>query len=435
MSTKVKRKFFTLGINRRGINLSQAELDILLFLYEHRTLTAPQMYRILANKEPSMKFPTFRRRLSQKYIKYDVVAAEQYSLGQKGFNFNYYRISHTGLDILMSEGLLTEDKHRYQMKRLATMKHVDHYLTIQEVVTSIIAKGLEHDKPLRSIRPLEYLGNDQISSKDTVVPDWVIGYNDTYLMIELDMGTEQLSLVDEKILKYKQEALQNPDKTYKVLVVELDESMNLRFVPSNRERRVGNMKQKLMYSKALGVENLDVYVMPLYRAYELGYKLLMGDRPYTKAFIEGDMQHLLKNLNANSIFGFTLEPIMDEFVYIPSPNYPVRADMVCHLVNEAGHYIETIMFLFIEEGSVESMATLDLLNEYVKKGLTQVPIQRIIAIYENEEEMNGDIIGIDYKNVYFGNSASYGYTGQEPTFYRLVSPYRKEGRALLEWKY
>ncbi|KOO48147.1 replication-relaxation family protein [Priestia koreensis] len=432
---KVERKYFSTGDNRKGVQITDGEIQTLLLLYNQRILTHPQMYEYLKQIEPATKSETYRRRVSQKFTKYGIVIAEPYSLGQKGFYFNYYRIGPKGLDILIQEGLISKQVSRNLPSRIANIKNLDHYLSIQQVVISTLSKGLSQGENFTSVAPYDFIGTDQMFENERIVSDWVISHDDQHVLVELDMGTEALNRLEDKVKRYRATSLDNPDRHYSVLFVEIDSSMNLRYGSPNRERRIGNIKKRLLYSKGLELENLDVYVITLERAAALATDLLVGKRPYTSQFIEQDTQLLMKNLSMNSKFGFTLHPILDEFVYIQSENYPTKADMVCELINDAGYKVETVMLVFLEEGNLKSLARVDTLNEYVKKGLTQITIQRIIAFYENREELENDIIGIDYKNVYFGDGSSYGYTGEEPAFYKLVTPYRMEGRALLDWKY
>ncbi|GAA0427415.1 hypothetical protein GCM10008934_16510 [Virgibacillus salarius] len=125
------KKFYNLGINGRGVQLHQCDLQLLKYLLEQKVLTSKQLHQF-ANTHEGVTYNTFRHRL-WRWQKNNIIVTEKLT-NQKRFGneFNLNRIGRNGLSMLVQEGVVDP---RYLQENLGAyfqLSNYDHYLAISK---------------------------------------------------------------------------------------------------------------------------------------------------------------------------------------------------------------------------------------------------------------------------------------------------------------
>ncbi|MCM3443590.1 MULTISPECIES: replication-relaxation family protein [Metabacillus] len=420
------------GVNRQGIIFKEYELDLLYQVYKHRLLTTVQMYRLIGG-DKVIHYNSFSRRL-RKFAKYDLLVSHEYSLGQNGFYYYYFRIGSKAIEILKDTGFIKSGEKVYEPYKISGVKNIDHYLATQEVVINTLVSLKERGKErVDSLAPYEYLyvdADDDNEDTKVVVPDWILKKDDMLLNIELDTGSENLDVIQDKVKRYIHLAELRPTERIIVLFVVLDDSFPSRFSYTDRLRRVGNMKQNLVNTKGIQSVNLDVFVVPLSRAYETAQKLVINEAPLLLDRRSLEVEACVSLLSEyNEKFEYNLSEVNQADFYNQSIPFQYYADGIYKLSNQKGTFTDYVMFVVLEEGNVQSLDRLDFLhksafhfNSFNEK------VNRIIVLYDSLTSFESDILGAEFAETLFIDSQTLGSSLEdEPQFHKTISPYRMEG--------
>lgn len=420
-----------IGENSKRVSFKEYELDLLYRVFKHRLLTTNQMYRWIG-AEQTLRYDSFCRRLS-KFTENSILVCHEYSLGQKGFRYNYYSIGTKGIEVLLSSGYIKSDTKLYNHFRVAGAKNLDHYLSTQEVVISTLLRlQKEGIDGVENYSPYDYLYRDETADspdKKYVVPDWIMRKGDTFLNIELDTGTENLDMIHDKVQGYIRLALSRQTENHIVLFAVLDDSFPSRNSYSERPRRIGNMKQALVNSRDIQTPNLDVYVVSLSRATDFAYRLITNQSPFDVGRKSLEVEAAVSLLGKyNTVFEYQFTELDLESYYHPSIPFYYHADGIYKLSNQAGTFSETVMFLVLEEGYVQALDKLDFLYKSAFQfNAFNERIDRMIVLYDSQTALLSDILGAEFPNVLFVDGQTVGSSlGSEPIFYKQISPYRME---------
>ena len=417
------------GDNKKGVQLKQTELELLKKLLHHRLLTTSQLYSLYSSYV-DVSYISFCNRLKKLYSM-DIINKKEYTLGQKGFYFNYFRIGKRGVDALVANEFIEHDAaDEYEdVKKGFNAKNIDHYLAIQELVVDVLKCGEQKREQFQSIHPWKVPYIDKHSKEDEklVIPDWIIKKGNKYLNIEMDTGSESLSTLKEKVKRYMNLAEQKPNQKHVVLFVLLDESFTTRQKYGDRTVRVGNVKQSLINTKGIEGSNLDVYVVSLSNASNIAYQLLIGETPLDMGSRRMEVDIAVQTLEQlNSVFDYQFDALDAGKIYIDAPS-ELHADGAYALKNPSGYTVDTVLLVYMCNGDVKSLNRLDYLYRSLENNRFGINISRIIAIYKDEHSLKSDVIGRKYNHVILGDNATWGENlDEQPIFYSQVSPVRKE---------
>jgi hypothetical protein len=413
--------------NRKGVVLKGKEVELLLLIYKHRLLTTKQIFRWM-EMNGGMKYRTLTQRLS-KFVQYKLLVKHEYSLGVKGIRFYYYRIGIKGMEVLADNGdVPLEELENSLLHRVSNIKNLDHYLATQEAVLKF--SSTKRDGDTESLHPHKspLLLDNTLDEKPTVIPDWILRNDLASIYIELDSGTETMTEIKDKVERYQTFAAAQPDTRHFVTFISIDHSFRTKKYYGDKTRRIGNMKKAILGSMNASIENLEIFVMPLRRAEVIIEKILNGTIPYDteRRRIEA---HVAKSLftDLNREFAFELKEIEREEVYFGGTKEVLKIDRFYEVRNEGGNLIETIGLLCLHEGLMKSLDSLDYSYHLVKNQKTKRRIDRLIAIYDHEEELKADILANQYDGLLIGDTQTWNENPHvEPKFYKQVSPYKLE---------
>jgi len=259
-----------------------------------------------------------------------------------------------------------------------------------------------------------------------LIPDSVLKVEDHFVHIEMDMNSEKLSVIKDKVKRYIELCNNNPEEQHSIVFSVVDGSFEegLKIYTEAPVKRIRNIKEALLSMNGLHQPNLRVYVMPFARSHDLVSQLLKGEKPFQERVPIINIETVADILSyANESFGYIFEPI-DSKELLPKDTPPYYMPDRCYTVNnKAGTVEHNVMFTFLEEGCVQCFDKLNFLHHIM--GQTKGPVRKIIALYSNPNELANDIPG-SYKYVLFGDGETLSETTEEnPTFLRSISPLRR----------
>lgn len=307
---------------RQRLVLNKGELKLLAFLEQQRMLTLQQSYQY-ANKFCKMYMTdySFKNRI-RKFEDYHLIRGYHYSEGFDGERFKYICIGSKGIDLLIEHNLLDSSYNKPKIYKFDKKKNIMHFLMTQQVVINLLtqldgkvihypnSKELKYllfyDERVSSYSPAvlpytewvrkernlhrqnngayhakvaKYMTtNKQISkingtTMTIVKPDWIIKVKgeketrDAFINIELDMGTEPIQTLIEKVFKYAILAEKNKNELHIMNIVIADNSFSNRSKLSDGIKRGKNIAKQFISDPAvvnrLKESGLKIKISPL----------------------------------------------------------------------------------------------------------------------------------------------------------------------------
>lgn len=291
---------------RQRLELYQGELKLLAFLEQQRMLTLQQSYQY-AKKFCKMNMTdySFKNRI-RKLQDYRLIRGYHYSEGFDGERFKYICIGSKGIDLLVKHNLLESSYDKSKIYKFDKKKNIMHFLMTQQVVTNLLTEldgdiiyypnskelkylffygervssyspavlpytewirieknlhrqnsGAYHAKIAKHMTANKQTTNINGTTMTIVKPDWVLkikGEKETrnaFINIELDMGTEPIHTIKEKVFKYAILAENNPDELHIMNIVIADNSFSNRSRLSDGIRRAKNIAKQLVSDPAV----------------------------------------------------------------------------------------------------------------------------------------------------------------------------------------
>lgn len=350
----------------------------------------------------------------------------------------YYRIGKEGGIVLEKIGQI-QDESEVNSEDLSARRNFDHYFAIRDVVLLTMINLKKFKRNVSSLPPSEipYYEIGMEGTSPVVVPDWVLTSEYGFLNIELDTGTENLTRLKEKIAKYVKYASQRSNEIHHVLIVVIDGNDEaLKYsneIAKDRSGRISNLKEAIICSNAHVYSNLNFYVVTMSRAGEVGFKVLTGEYPYPADKRSNEINATLSLLELNHSFGYELEWLMDDDFYLADVNCTLYADGHYFFKGHTEQKSEVVLMKLMEEGSVKCLDQITYLNLLQTEKRFKRHVDKIIAIYRNNKELENDVFGKVLSHIHFCSSEQLGYNFEKlPMFYQTVNTSRMEGVLLYE---
>lgn len=307
---------------RQRLVLNKGVLKLLAFLEQQRMLTLQQSYQY-ANKFCKMYMTdySFKNRI-RKFEDYHLIRGYHYSEGFDRERFKYICIGSKGIDLLIEHNLLDSSYNKPKIYKFDKKKNIMHFLMTQQVVINLLtqldgevihypnSKELKYllfyDERVSSYSPAvlpytewvrkernlhrqnngayhakvaKYMTTNKQTSKingttmTIVKPDWIIKVKgeketrDAFINIELDMGTEPIQTLIEKVFKYAILAEKNKNELHIMNIVIADNSFSNRSKLSDGIKRGKNIAKQFISDPAvvnrLKESGLKIKISPL----------------------------------------------------------------------------------------------------------------------------------------------------------------------------
>jgi len=420
----VERKLIECGSDGKGAYLSEDEFKMLRLLTEQKLLTNEQMHTFISRKIKIL--PDSLRRKLYDWAKYDIVVPSEYLLGKKGRSYNVYRIGKRGLNALIDNEYLEEDKRKMRISKFDKLSNQTHFLSTQHLIIKTLAE-LDFNENIKSISSANLPYLDSTVGNKLVIPDWILRKGDLHLNIELDVGGEKKDILTEKLKGYITYCKQNPDQKHVVIFAVIDNSFPTKEKFGERNGRIANIKSKFMNLNELHLNNLDVYVLPLYRAHKVASQILAGTLPLKASNKDHEITTAKRLLEVNSYFDYNIEEIDLDDIYPYDVESYMYADKMLRISNTSNTYSETILLVMMEEGLVQNLDRLNYLNILSKEGRLKIKVDKIVGIYRTEEEIEHEPLKVISSRILMASVNEWEeQMEKEPKFYRLVGNITKE---------
>lgn len=307
---------------RQRLEVTKSDLQLLLFLEQQRMLTLQQFYQAAIHLfEMESSEYSFKNRV-RKFEEYHLIRGEHYSEGFEGERFKYLCIGSKAIDLLIENELLDNSYNKSKIYKFNQKKNLMHFLATQQAVINILislntkcirnpntdeikypilykltsfshspatfsyTEWIRKDKNLHRqntgayhANVAKYMSGNMSSTKihgstmTIVKPDWIIELKgskeirDAIINIELDMGTEPIETLAQKVFKYALLAEKNQDKLHIMNIVIADNSFSNRSTLSNGVGRTENIIKRFNADTAVinrvKESGLKIIVRPL----------------------------------------------------------------------------------------------------------------------------------------------------------------------------
>lgn len=384
----VIKKPYTMS-NGKITKLSKEEVLALHYLYKQRFLKTTHMHQYLKSLNgDSIKYESYRVKVFEKYIPGKIVKSFQRVDGIS--RYNYYKIWTCGMEILLKEGLITQeefDKQRFRHWQLKTQQ--THYFYIQDLVLSAVNFANDMDIPVEFSHASENvyrIDGEVIPLK----PDWVIKTPSITVNLEVDKSTELRATIKKKVVEYGRIAKQNPEQNFAVLF-----SISPK-VQEDKTGRTWNIKDDIMAMDEATYDNLTVYVTKPDRAKVVLNKIVSGDYPTSpmlEAMAADDIIKVCRSIPG--IESMTYKPVQQYY----SQNTPHKLlPKAIYEVSKGDMVPFSLAIVNMDEGNVSQLKRLIQFGELVSNPHSS-PIKKVIGVYTEEEALHEDILGIKLDNL------------------------------------
>lgn len=370
--------------NRKKLHLSYQDLYLLKCILIEKLLTEKQLYRyytlLLYEK---ISYPGFWKKLA-KFEEYGLIKSNKYKVGQNGTTLKYFRLRQYGYDLINSHKVVSKYYENETLSKIPKT-NLDHHFGKKEVILNSLIEFKDHESlfekpqviPSRITRVFPY-----------VIPDGVLKLDGVTLYIEFDSGSESLTEIKGKVLRYLAEADQNTEGGRKegILIALLDNSIPNRKGIENRTNRIKNITRVLSSLPEVLNKNILIYVLPLFLASKGALSFLEEDKDY---IIRRDLciiLDLLKQSNCHK----SIEIIEGlDILTSYNKNYNFSPQLInIHEKNQ--NTIFFTMFHYKEIGNIIDYEKIVQLSEVrcLEPGCTA---EYLYVVYKDEETMRRDI--------------------------------------------
>lgn len=293
--------------DRQRIELSEAEIYALKWLFDHRALTVAQYYFVTSTFfRHHISEYAFKNRL-RKMEEFKLIRSGKHTDGFEGDRFKYLLIGSRGIDILKQEKRIKDDYDKKKIYTFGSKVNHYHFFATQEVVIRFIAhyyskEGVSREKRLKirsipsSSLPYTYsVSRSKPSARspygytnrhysydnkpkqelpshvDVTIckPDWILKAENLVCNIELDTGSEPVHELAMKVYSYLRVAKGYDQFQHQLLIVLPDETFLKKQKFGNRTKRIENIYEQFrkegLMEKAAEV-NLTINVCSLKHA-------------------------------------------------------------------------------------------------------------------------------------------------------------------------
>ncbi|WP_077701946.1 replication-relaxation family protein [Virgibacillus dokdonensis] len=318
---------------RQRLELKKVDIELLAFLEQQRLLTLQQFYQAAKHLfELRIEEYSFKNRI-RKFEDYHLIRSEYYSEGFDGERFKYLSIGSKAVDLLIENELLDQSYNKSKIYKFNQKKNLMHFLATQQAVINILINlnaksirdvttdeikypilynltsfshspavfpytewkrkeknlnrqnsGAYHAKIAKHMTAEKSSTGPNGTTMTIVKPDWIIQVKgrrkikDAIINIELDMATEPIETLVQKVFKYALLAEKNKDAIHIMDIVIADDSFSNRSTLSNGIKRSNNIAKQFELDSAVAsrakLSGLKIIVSSLKQNDKIVYEAL-----------------------------------------------------------------------------------------------------------------------------------------------------------------
>ncbi|WP_400243211.1 hypothetical protein AB3U99_19040 [Niallia sp. JL1B1071] len=458
MNTKEFKVHFIYNNKGQRVELGYAEIQTLLFLYEHSFLSQPQLlefYSFVQAAHPA----TFRKKTS-KWLEAGLIKKKATSI-QNGHSVVIISLAGAGLTVLKKLGYIKENIR----VKAPSFSNIDHSLAIRQTALDVLynhrkitnaqiyyAKGLYYVgiKPNVFFNTLtepvliyktKKLGEDRLShfkkydgtlqkykntlltsinpykEKDEyteVIADWLFEVQGQYLHIEVDCGNEQIrksksghdTSFEGKLsrLQPQLEKKAMDPSTYHVLFIMVDNRKDavLTQLHPSRVTRIANVKQEMARFANFTEWQFEMYVIRFSRTkgFLQNFFRKIAELAADKGSLINQLIDVFFQKEALQFsdweFRFLEKDTIQEIQSFTILNY--IPEKIFAYIQPKNKVFQLIVPFFMEEGNVKITEQLAELADSLSHGYYGGALTKILVIYPDASELGYDVIRKNKKN-------------------------------------
>lgn len=424
--------YFKYKINKgdkKEVWFSEQDMDLLSMIWDYKILSLYQI-KYFSERLYGIKESTIERKM-QRWREGKIVQVKRYTKAPGAQK--HYRIGPEGVLVLQQLGLVRSDqKSEVDTFFSRQLKNYDHFFGVRDVVLQAIIHLKKNNKEYYSLNPsnIPYFEKGMEGTSPLIVPDWILSSKHGLLNIEVDRGTENLSMLGEKLKKYIKYVSQHSNEVHHVLFLVIDDGDKaLKYInemPKDRSGRVANIKDLVITSGAHLQPNLNLFVDIISNSGQIAYKVLTGEYPASAMRRSSEIGAAINLLTCYPAFNGDMERLDTNDFYLAEVDSTLYAD---------GHYLlkredsdnEVILIKLMDKGSIKSLDQIEYLNRLQEEKRFKRKVDKIIAVYRYNDELENDVLGRVLPNIYFTSIEQLGLDiGNPPPLYQTINLVRKE---------
>ncbi|KZE68032.1 hypothetical protein AWM68_17840 [Fictibacillus phosphorivorans] len=347
----------------------------------------------------------------------------------------FFKLGKNGYSVLEFFGYIPPGERYYA--ELKNAEKIDHFNAIRNTLIKTIVQikkqnladeNMEYDAigpyPLSS-KMIEQHNEKEPEKKQLAFfkPDWILKTKNGFLNIEVDTGKQNLGVINAKINNYLDYFEHNPGGVHDVMfvVVDNDDTYFEYTGEYGKKRKVRpvNIKELIINRIAHKVPNINFYVTTMLPAPTLIVNLLKGYYPISNR--SEHVKSVAAALDRNPSFNYEvelLENVNDDY-YFAEVDPSMYADGIYRLSKNGQEY-ETVLVKVMEEGSTSCYDEIVYLNDLVNKKMFKKKVDRVIAIYRHQKELESDYFNVSLNKVWFvGKDLLFNNPTEPPAFYQF----------------
>ncbi|WP_368502709.1 hypothetical protein AB3N04_01020 (plasmid) [Alkalihalophilus sp. As8PL] len=221
-----------------------------------------------------------------------------------------------------------------------------------------------------------------------IIPDWILRLNERIINIEIDVGTENLGRIREKLDGYNLMIKEAPYNKFEhsVYFICADETARAVNV-TNKVTRIRNIKRNLSDHPIVLKGLVDLFILPLKRSSEVfqehNYNVSGIRSQHQKV---GFLRELFSNMKFLSFVKSDLQFEFDQRKEIEEELVDADYELLLKRVSQAGNF-SYIVALYMQEGSVQDYVRLKKINELIQDSRLNV---EVYAIYNSHDSIKCD---------------------------------------------
>ncbi|MFD6903521.1 replication-relaxation family protein, partial [Streptomyces diastaticus] len=266
-----------LGKGSRRLEIKDVELELFKEMLIHRVMRSRDVhafYKTLSESPPHTRSITKRlTRLvdSGVLLRMD----EPINDTKPNIRLYYYKLAKRGIAALTETGSIKADEAETIYRQILSLKiPKPHNLAVSSLVNNLQIKLME-----KNIKNQHERGGTWVQQYQTelpFVPDWVFANRRCTVFLEVDSGTEQLSMIETKVQRYIDYAATSEDKIMVVFSI-MDTSVDYE-LSADRSKRIVSLKESVPPYQHWP-KNLSIYVISAERTPELIIRMFEDIEP------------------------------------------------------------------------------------------------------------------------------------------------------------
>lgn len=414
-----------LGKGSRRIEIKDVELALFKEMLIHRVMRSRDVhafYKTLSATPPHTRSITKRlTRLvdSGVLLRMD----EPINDTKPNIRLYYYKLAKRGVAALVETGSIKADEAETIYRQILSLRiPKPHNLAVSSLVNNLQIKLMEKNIKSHHERGSTWVQQNQYELP--FVPDWVFSNRRFNVFLEVDSGTESLSMIETKVQRYIDYAAASKENIMVVFSI-MDTTVDYG-LSADRSKRIVSLKESVPPYQHWP-KNLSIYVISADRTPELIIRTFEDIEPLSDTERGYVLENWLEEWKTHCP-NISMKPFALSRVYGDTGLKDLEVDLALKVEDRTE--LRTIGFLYGEEGSVKSYQQIRFNHKRIGRQQERgIPFDELIVIYLDYENLIHDVVGRTFLKAWFTFGDTWHHEeerGRYPLMLKPISIFRKE---------